>query len=973
MSEPQMQKLSGMLKIPIARLGAWEHPAYDYVWFTQKDFEDIKRNFENNEWGFEPYLRYGHARYAGAADGEPATAFLSKIQQEGDVLFGYFKAVDPTVVSEIRDGKYRYASAELTRNAHGKKIGQGRIGTVLTAVSLTNAPFVPNLPQNQVLSNNVSDENFFVLNMRETQEMADQATFMQRLSQAFDGLAQLLSQNPFAAKGDMERHGDMEKLAMEEKPAPLMPGLKEMCLSMKQGMEESEEAYSNRMVLSIQGAYGLYLSNGLSEEDFKMAMKYMCSMMEQDEELKPLAQKFTASIFTDTPVYMNGILVKGRPNQDGKGMVPAAPPEYLSMSERALKMSGDELMQLSNQALSSYEMEAVRDEMAFREAENREEGCHCEDYSCGRCAQDMSQNLSDGFVPPQAVRAAARRGLELRKKWGRGGIDTAEAGRQGIGSGVARARDLAGGSSMPLKTIKRMRSFFARHEKNKSGSAAEGDRGAIAWLLWGGDPGKAWVDGILRREEKKENLSMGVSTGSMVKWNSSGGMAMGKIVKIVKDGNVPDIPVKIIGSEDDPAARIQIYRKEDGKLKATDEYVGHKVSTLQALSQDVASEERYSGHMPLSKEMMSKSYMELDLASMSDQDCMDYCAQNSYEVFMDDFEDDLMDRDDQQLAQLTYRARKALDAEQFAVPEKRKLPIHDASHVRNALARFNQTKGLSPEEKESAMRRIRAAANKFGIEVSEKHTASADAPMSALYVNGEQVKGVDQSAEMLSSGDRGNNGSETRDYRSMPPHHPQGAVAYLVEALSQGVTAEHQQMLSHDAAGVETPSASHTTHEEGNHMPEQNEALEARLAELEQKLSQTVSALEAEQAEKSALKNELASLANQAAASAQEKYELKLSQRAEAAKRDRIPPVLVDEVVAAVKGAGFDQKLSMGGSETNLSDLLFGILEKLPEENRVNFTQVGAKQVLSQTVVESPEGGKFVYGNLLADRFGKAE
>lgn len=970
-----------MLKIPIARLGAWEHPVYDYVWFTQKDFDEIKRNFENNEWGFEPYLRYGHARYAGAADGEPATAFLSRVEQENDVLFGIFKAVDPTVVQEIREGKYRYASAELTRNASGKKLGQGRIGTVLTAVSLTNAPFVPDLPRNQVLGNNTNDEHFFVLNMKERTVMSDQATFMQRLSQAFDGLATILSQNPFAAKGGEERHGDMEKLAMaEEKPAPLMPGLKEMCLSMRQGSEESEEAYANRIALSLQGAYGLYLSSGMSEDDFKLAMKHMCSMMEADEELKPVAQKFTASVFTDTPVYKNGVLVKGQPDQGGTGMEAPGLPEYLSMADRVAYMSNEDLMKLSNEALSSYEMMAAKEELSFRAEEESEMGCSCEDYSCGSCMQDMHESLSDGFVPPQSVRSAAKRGLELRSKFGRGGLDTREAGKQGIGSGVARARDLAAGSSMPLKTVKRMKSFFARHQKNKSGSAAEGDRGAIAWLLWGGDAGKSWADGIVAREEKKQEMSnpkaemyaMGV--GSMVRWGSSGGTAMGKIVGIVKNGNVPGIPVKITGSPEDPAARIRLYRKEDGKLKATDEYVGHKVSTLQALSQEAMVEERYTGHMSkMSDEMLSMRHMDLDLSSMSDKDCMDYCMANQYEVFMDDFEDELMDRNDEQLAQLTYRARQALDSDQFAVPEKRKLPIHDASHVRNALARFNQTKGLTPEEKESAMRRIRSAASKFGIEVSERHTASPDAPLSALYANGEQIKGADLPEMLSNDGDRGNNGSETRDYRPMPPHHPQGAVAYLVEALSQGVTADHQQVLSTDAAGVETPSASHTTHEEGNHMPEQNEALEARLAELEQKLSQTVSALEAEKAEKSVLLAEKNELAAHVAVTAQEKHELKLSQRAEAAKRDRIPPVLVDEVVNAVRTAGFEQKLSMSGSETNLSDLLFGLLEKLPEENRVNFTQVGAKQVLSQNVQVEPEGGKFVYTNLLADRFGKAE
>jgi len=44
------------------------------------------------------------------------------------------------------------------------------------------------------------------------------------------------------------------------------------------------------------------------------------------------------------------------------------------------------------------------------------------------------------------MRNNAKRGLELRKKYGRGGLSTQEAGKQGIGSGVARASDIVSGS-----------------------------------------------------------------------------------------------------------------------------------------------------------------------------------------------------------------------------------------------------------------------------------------------------------------------------------------------------------------------------------------------------------------------------------------------------------------------------------------------------------------------------------------------
>ena len=155
-------------------------------------------------------------------------------------------------------------------------------------------------------------------------------------------------------------------------------------------------------------------------------------------------------------------------------------------------------------------------------------------------------------------------------------------------------------------------------------------------------------------------------------------------------------------------------------------------------------------------------------------------------------------------------------------------------------------------------------------------------------------------------------------------------------------------------------------------MPETN-PIETRLAELEQRFSNTVSALTAENSE---LKNKLGSaeqqlshLATQAASAALESHELKLSQRAMDAKKAGISPVLVDEVVNAVKGVGYEQKLSMSGSDTSLADLLFGLLGKIPAEHRVNFNQVGAKQNLSQGAGQVAE--PFLYEGIINERLGK--
>ena len=70
------------------------------------------------------------------------------------------------------------------------------------------------------------------------------------------------------------------------------------------------------------------------------------------------------------------------------------------------------------------------------------------------------------------------------------------------------------------------------------------------------------------------------------------------------------------------------------------------------------------------------------------------------------------------------------DSEGKTVPRSlRHLPINDAAHVRNALARLDQT-DISAEAKKAALKKIKAAAKKFGIKVSE---ASATIDYSDLY------------------------------------------------------------------------------------------------------------------------------------------------------------------------------------------------------------------------------------------------
>ena len=85
------------------------------------------------------------------------------------------------------------------------------------------------------------------------------------------------------------------------------------------------------------------------------------------------------------------------------------------------------------------------------------------------------------FQPTMRMAAAARRGLRLREKFGRGGTQV----------GVDRANQLAERRELSATDVKSMHSYFARHEWN---SNTDPSAGFIAWLLWGGDAGKAWAD-----------------------------------------------------------------------------------------------------------------------------------------------------------------------------------------------------------------------------------------------------------------------------------------------------------------------------------------------------------------------------------------------------------------------------------------------------------------------------------------------
>jgi hypothetical protein len=71
--------------------------------------------------------------------------------------------------------------------------------------------------------------------------------------------------------------------------------------------------------------------------------------------------------------------------------------------------------------------------------------------------------------------------------------------------------------------------------------------------------------------------------------------------------------------------------------------------------------------------------------------------------------------------ELSTRDKDELPDSVFAFPKQRKEPMTDASHVRNAAARFDQVDGVSDADREQAFANIKKAAEHYGVEMKEDH------------------------------------------------------------------------------------------------------------------------------------------------------------------------------------------------------------------------------------------------------------
>lgn len=156
--------------------------------------------------------------------------------------------------------------------------------------------------------------------------------------------------------------------------------------------------------------------------------------------------------------------------------------------------------------------------MAVRMFEQEEDGKFCPTaYSIGMLYNDAvhvdieiaeeddeeKMEKAEGYSPPAGARSAARRAIKFK--------EDGKANGAGTAVGWTRARQLANGETLSLSTVKRMYSYFSRHEVDKQGkdwgNSANPSNGYIMWLAWGGDAGYSWSRRIAQRETDKAMFS----------------------------------------------------------------------------------------------------------------------------------------------------------------------------------------------------------------------------------------------------------------------------------------------------------------------------------------------------------------------------------------------------------------------------------------------------------------------------------
>jgi predicted ABC-type ATPase len=172
--------------------------------------------------------------------------------------------------------------------------------------------------------------------------------------------------------------------------------------------------------------------------------------------------------------------------------------------------------------------------VVYNEAGTRRFGSYDSESEAQERLKQIEAFSKADYTPPKGVREAARRAVD----W----INEGKAGGGFTSVGRRRASQLASGESVSIETLKRMKSFFSRHEVDKEALGfTQGEKGfpspgRVAWDAWGGDAGFSWAkDKVAQFENQMEKHNQGQhDQKTHGKWADG-------IVQDIFDGKHPEV------------------------------------------------------------------------------------------------------------------------------------------------------------------------------------------------------------------------------------------------------------------------------------------------------------------------------------------------------------------------------------------------------------------------------------------------
>jgi HK97 family phage major capsid protein len=184
--------------------------------------------------------------------------------------------------------------------------------------------------------------------------------------------------------------------------------------------------------------------------------------------------------------------------------------------------------------------------------------------------------------PNDGMKSEAQKGLDWREEFGRGGTRV----------GAVRARQIVAGENLSDDTVKRMYSFFSRHEVDKqaegfsAGEEGYPSNGRIAWALWGGDAGYSWSKRLVEQMKKEEDRQTSFDS---INESEKHPLLTNKEEKSMKKEDRHILNV----TETDNTVVVEFQKHEDV------EHEGEEVETTEEVSMTESDEERKVIDMPM--------------------------------------------------------------------------------------------------------------------------------------------------------------------------------------------------------------------------------------------------------------------------------------------------------------------------------------------------------------------------------------